>query len=191
MAVCNKTSMTSSLVQPLCKAPRRCSSTSWGRFRAVSMARLIRLRVLRLRPGLVQTAPQQYSVTNSCKGRLKSSAWEMAASTYSAPSTSRRTLRPASNSSLVMVLLLYFLVWTPGARDPGGARSRDLYKPFQNFSLYRIAILTNHHDLTAAANHESVEPPPPAIPAPARAPALHFHIKRSYYGRGCGWPLPI
>lgn len=40
-----------------------------------------RLRVLRGSPGRVHTAPQQYSVTSSWRGRVKSSAARIASST--------------------------------------------------------------------------------------------------------------
>jgi hypothetical protein len=45
------------------------------------MAILSMLRVLRVRPSLPQAAPQQYSVTISWNGRLKSSAFFIDAST--------------------------------------------------------------------------------------------------------------
>src|SRR5690606_36995876 len=56
--------------------------------------------VRRSRPGRFQTSPQQYWVTSSCMSWLNSSAFLIALSTYSAPSTSRRVFRPLSNSSL-------------------------------------------------------------------------------------------
>src|SRR6476620_9529620 len=57
---------------PLLTAPRTCAPSSVDRFSAVSMARLMRLRVLRSRPGRFQTAPQQNSVTSSCIGSRNS-----------------------------------------------------------------------------------------------------------------------
>ncbi len=50
-------------------------------------------RVLRSRPGRPQMPPQQYSVTSSWNGRVKSVAFLMELSTYSAPSTSLRMLQ--------------------------------------------------------------------------------------------------
>src|SRR5580658_10590634 len=99
MATCKNTSRMSSLVSPLLMAPLTCALSSCGRFSALIIARFSMLRVLRSRPGRPQISPQQYSVTNSCSGRLKSSAVEIALSTYSAPSTSRRIFRPFSNIS--------------------------------------------------------------------------------------------
>ena len=66
------------------------------RFSAVSMPRLSRLRVLRSSPSRVQTAPQQYSVTSSWIGRGELGRFGSDRSTWAAPSTSRRTLRPCS-----------------------------------------------------------------------------------------------
>src|SRR3984957_13398542 len=86
-------------------APLTCAFTSCGRFKAEIIARFSMLRVLRSSPGRPQHSPQQYVVTNSCSGRLKSSAVFSALSTYSAPSTSRRIFRPFSNIS--------FSTWSP------------------------------------------------------------------------------
>ena len=51
-------------------------------------------RVRRSRPGRFQTSPQQYWVTSSCMSMLKSVAFCIDASTYSAPRTARRVARP-------------------------------------------------------------------------------------------------
>src|SRR5580658_182603 len=91
MATCRNTSWISFFVSPLLIAPFTCALISCGRFSV--------LRVLRSSPGRPQHSPQQYVVTNSCNGRLKSSAVFSALSTYSAPSTSRRIFRPFSNIS--------------------------------------------------------------------------------------------
>src|ERR1700728_499314 len=89
----------SPFVSPLLMAPLTCAFTSCGRFKAEIIARFSMLRVLRSSPGRPQHSPQQYVVTSSCSGRLKSSAVFSALSTYSAPNTSRRILRPFSNIS--------------------------------------------------------------------------------------------
>src|SRR5262245_66488237 len=73
------------------------------------MPRLSRLRVLRGRPSRVHTAPQQYSVTSSCSGRLKSSALRIEFSTYSSPSTALRTASPLSYRVDAMMFLLVAL----------------------------------------------------------------------------------
>src|SRR5262252_472291 len=70
------------------------------------MARFKRLRVFLSRPGRPQISPQQYWVTSSCSGRLKSSAVANALSTKSFPKTLRRMASPLSNTSLSTVLLL-------------------------------------------------------------------------------------
>jgi hypothetical protein len=70
------------------------------------MARFSIERCLRGSSSRPQTAPQQYSVTSSCIGMLKSSADAIDLSTYSEPSTSRRFFRPASNIALSMGILL-------------------------------------------------------------------------------------
>src|SRR5215471_4044244 len=64
------------------------------------------LRVFLSRPGRPQISPQQYWVTSSCSGRLKSSAVANALSTKSFPKTLRRMASPLSNTSLSTVLLL-------------------------------------------------------------------------------------
>ena len=57
---------------------------------------MLRLRCFRLSTPRPQVPPQQYSVTISWNSRLNSSAPASARSTYSAPRTSLRTLRPIS-----------------------------------------------------------------------------------------------
>ena len=42
---------------------------------------------------------------------------------------------------------------------------------------FRLISSANYHDLKVTTKIENVEPPPSAVPAPARAPALHFHTK--------------
>src|ERR1700729_4263093 len=108
MATCRKTSWMSFFVRPLLIAPLTCALTSCGLFSAEIIARFSMLRVLRSSPGRPQHSPQQYVVTSSCSGRLKSSAVFSALSTYSAPSTSRRIFRPFSNIS--------FSTWSPCAK---------------------------------------------------------------------------
>src|SRR5947209_320369 len=68
------TSRISSLLTPLTSAPLICTRNSCGRFRIEIMARLSMLRVLRGNSSRPQIAPQQYSVTSSWNGLLKSSA---------------------------------------------------------------------------------------------------------------------
>src|SRR5437764_8164962 len=85
-----------SLVSPLVSAPRTCSFNSCGRLRIEIIARLSIERSLRERPGRPQPAPQQYSVTNSWNGLLKSSADFIEFSTYSLPNTSLRIFSPVS-----------------------------------------------------------------------------------------------
>ena len=67
------------------------------------MARLSMLRVFFDSPSRPQTAPQQYSVTSSCIGRLKSSALLMDFSTNSLPRTDLRISSPRSNMSFVTI----------------------------------------------------------------------------------------
>src|SRR5690606_4248372 len=100
MATWTRTSRISSRVQPLRSAALTCSFGSWGRVSALIMARLIVLGTLRESPGRVQTVPQQYSVTSSWRGRVKSSACSMARLTYSSPNTARRTANPSSKRLL-------------------------------------------------------------------------------------------
>src|SRR5689334_6770871 len=110
------TSRISSRVTPFLSAPAMCSRSSWGRFRQLIIARFSMLRVFLSRPSRPHTAPQQYSVTSSCIGMLKSSAALNAASTNSLPSTALRMARPFSNVALSMsspwslVLGAWFLV---------------------------------------------------------------------------------
>src|ERR1044072_1297922 len=98
-----KISRICSLVSPLVSAPRMCSFNSCGRLRIAIIARLSMLRSFLVRPGRPQPAPQQYSLTNSWNGRLKSSAFFIEFSTYSLPSTSVRMRSPVSNVSLSML----------------------------------------------------------------------------------------
>src|SRR5262245_21369229 len=100
MATCKKTSLIWSFVTPFASAPRTWALISCGRFSAESMARFKRLRVFLSSPGRPQISPQQYCVTSSCSGRLKSSAVANALSTNSAPRTWRRMAKPCSNISL-------------------------------------------------------------------------------------------
>src|SRR6202050_5937974 len=53
-----------------------------------------------------QIAPQQYSVTSSCRGRLNSSAVLKALSTNSLPSTELRIARPRSKVLLSLSVVL-------------------------------------------------------------------------------------
>src|ERR1700694_3217350 len=69
------------------------------------MARLSRLRVFFGNSSRPHTAPQQYSVMNSWNGRLNSSAFLRAFSTYSLPRTVLRISSPFSNVCLSIVLL--------------------------------------------------------------------------------------
>src|SRR3972149_6132535 len=80
-----------------------------GRFRAVNSASLTGLRVLRANSGRLQTRPQQYSVTSSCSGRVKSSVFPIDFFTYSAPSTSPRTTKPFSKISCLIYLSHSFI----------------------------------------------------------------------------------
>src|ERR1700721_1032164 len=118
MATCRNTSWISFLVSPLLMAPLTCAFTSCGRFKAEIIARFSMLRVLRSSPGGPQHSPQQYVVTNSRSGRLKTSAVLIALSTYSAPRTSRRIFRPFSNISFSLSLPLKFLLGLPHNAGP-------------------------------------------------------------------------
>ena len=84
----------SSAVHPLRIAPRTCKFSSRGLLSAVNIARLMRLRTLRSSPGRDHTAPQQYSVMSSWRGRLNSVARPIERSTYSSPNTLRRISSP-------------------------------------------------------------------------------------------------
>src|SRR5262245_55747056 len=95
-----KLSRISSRVTPFLRAPPLCTRISGGRLRQLIIARFSMLLVLRSRPSRPHTAPQQYSVTSSCIGMLKSSAALKAASTNSFPSTALRISRPFSNVAL-------------------------------------------------------------------------------------------
>jgi len=55
---------------------------------------VIALRMRRSRPGLVQISPQALRVIRSWKSAVKSVVLEIASSTCSSPSTSRRTSMP-------------------------------------------------------------------------------------------------
>jgi hypothetical protein len=70
-----KISRISSLVTPLVNAPLIWVRSSCGRFRIEIIARLSMLRVLRGNSSRPHTAPQQYSVSISWNGRLKSSTF--------------------------------------------------------------------------------------------------------------------
>src|SRR5262249_49123290 len=100
MATCKNTSLIWSFVTPFASAPRTWALISCGRFSADSIARFRRLRVFLSKPGRPQISPQQYCVTSSCNGRLKSSAVANALSTKSAPKTCRLIARPFSKTSL-------------------------------------------------------------------------------------------
>ena len=91
-----KTSRISSRVTPLVSAPLICVRSSCGRLSTEIMARLSMLRVLSGSSSRPHTAPQQYSVTRSWNGLLKSSASAVAALTYASPSTAARISRPLS-----------------------------------------------------------------------------------------------
>src|SRR5262245_21493940 len=65
-----------------------------------------RLRIFFDSPSRPHTAPQQYSVTSSCRGMLKSSALASALSTNSAPITDLRIAKPLSKSSLFICRFL-------------------------------------------------------------------------------------
>src|SRR5687768_1721526 len=94
------TARSSSSVRPLRFAARKCSSNSCILPSAAIMPRLRMLRSRRDSVSSLQHTPQQYSLTISWKGLLKESAFFVARSTYSSPSTSRRVLRPASSNCL-------------------------------------------------------------------------------------------
>ena len=67
-------SRSSSSVQPLRSAPRKCVLNSSPRFSAASRQRLLRLRCRSVSAERPQTSPQQYSVTSCWNSRLKLSA---------------------------------------------------------------------------------------------------------------------
>src|SRR3984885_11943926 len=64
------------------------------------MARLSRLRVLRSSVGSPHAQPHAQEVVARWKVIMKSSAFSIEASTYSAPSTARRMGKPLSNNAL-------------------------------------------------------------------------------------------
>src|SRR3984885_15846223 len=72
-----------------------------------------------------QIAPQQYSVTSSCRGRLNSSAVLKALSTNSLPSTELRIARPRSKVFLSMSVVLSCLGVLPCLLLPGIAADQD------------------------------------------------------------------
>src|ERR1700752_4055721 len=94
MATWRNISRISSRVTPLVSAALMCVRNSLGRLRTEIMAKLSMLRVLRARPSRPQTAPQQYSVTRSCSGLVKSSALANAWLTYASPRTAERISSP-------------------------------------------------------------------------------------------------
>src|SRR5688572_2508755 len=104
-----KTSRISSRLTPFVNAPAMCRRSSCGRFRQLIIARFSKLRVFLSSPSRPHTAPQQYSVTSSCIGMLKSSACLNALSTNSLPSTELRMARPFSNVALSICVLVYRL----------------------------------------------------------------------------------
>src|SRR5215469_12042881 len=107
MATWRNISRISSRVTPLVSAALMCVRNSLGRLRTEIMARLSMLRVLRARPSRPQIAPQQYSVTRSCNGLVKSSAPAKAWLTYASPSTAERISSPRWYVSRSNGLLLY------------------------------------------------------------------------------------
>src|SRR5579863_7568811 len=80
-ATCSRTSRISSRVTPLLSAALTCNFSSCGRFSALIIAMLMRLRSRSASPGRVHTYPQQYSVASSCMAKLNSSAPAMERST--------------------------------------------------------------------------------------------------------------
>src|SRR5947209_16578497 len=104
-----KISRICSFVSPLVSAPRMCSFNSCGGLRIAIIARLSIDRSFLLNPSRPQPAPQQYSLTNSWNGRLKSSAFFIEFSTYSLPSTSERMRSPVSYVFWSMVTFSLFV----------------------------------------------------------------------------------
>src|SRR5436190_2735112 len=94
MAVCSRTSLISSLVRPLFRAPLMCSFSSCSLPSATSMPRFSTERILRGSPGRFQMSFQQYVFSSSTNSSLNSSTCPIALSTYSAPSTARRVCKP-------------------------------------------------------------------------------------------------
>src|SRR5208337_291905 len=99
----------SSTVTPLLRAPLTCSLISGARFKAVSIARFIKLRVFRSSVPSPQAQPHAHAVVARWKDIMNSSARAIEASTYSGPSTSRRIGMPfwnrASSSAISFSLL--------------------------------------------------------------------------------------
>jgi hypothetical protein len=61
--------------QAIAQCAANMQQSSWGRLSAEIMAKFIMLRSLSDKPSRPQTWPQQYSVTSSCNGWVKSSAF--------------------------------------------------------------------------------------------------------------------
>src|SRR5262245_20851485 len=101
-----------------------CIFSSCGRLSALSIARFSMLRILRGSSSRPHTAPQQYSVTSSCSGRLNSSAEANDFSTNSLPSTALRISSPRSRTSLLIVISLCGGGGPPWVRRPAGCRAR-------------------------------------------------------------------
>src|SRR5690349_8920874 len=128
------------------------------------MARLMRLRIRRGN-GRDHSHPQQASVVYSCIGMLKSSAAFTSRSTYSAPSTSLRTARPLSHSSLIIATSFRWSSWS----GEGMGELADALDP----QLDRVAGL---------------EEPAPAYAHPRRGPGedeiarVQGHARREHRG---------
>src|SRR3954470_13759825 len=176
---CNSVALISSTVTPLVSAPLTCSLISGARFSAVSIARFSRLRVLRSSVGSPQAQPQAMVVVARWKAIMKSSALAIDASTYSAPSTSRRIGRPLSNRALSSDMV-FLLVQGREARagracgQPGEpARRRAVEAPPPETApvppAYRIAHLSDLHfgaelpDVVAALAEELARDPPDLV----------------------------
>src|SRR6185437_16071958 len=120
MAACRKIPAISVGVMPLLSAPRVWVSTSWERPSAVRIESTTMLRSrMESPPSRPQPAPQQYSFSSSCSGRLKSVALLIAASTYFEPSTLRRIDSPRAARSL----RVWSVIALPHGGE-GGNRSR-------------------------------------------------------------------
>src|SRR5580698_2485538 len=112
------------------------------------------LRVLNGKVLSPQISPQAYSVTSFCIGRLKSSAFAQDFSTWPAPSTSLRFMKPCSKRSLFSIAC--FLSWCVDIVSsivPAGSvvAVADHGLRFQIFPKARLAPFTSIAGLLVAA----------------------------------------
>src|SRR5215813_6886136 len=104
MLTCRNTSAIWSGVSPLRRAARTCSASSASCRSTASAASVSMLRSERDRTGLDQTSPQAYRVMKSWKSLVNSVVPATARSTWSSPSTCRRTVIPCAARSASSML---------------------------------------------------------------------------------------